>query len=214
MSAPGSAESATAYATVRGGERTAAEGVEVWLRGNVRPVLGIGAVAVAAAALAAGAAAAAGAGPTVVGSLGVGLAILALVVAALARVASGPRLGRRGAALVLRLSPWRAEEVPLRFVECVFPGSQPLTGPVLHHVHAADATAGAAPARRVGTLVIRFAERAVEWRERPTFAPWGTWHDGHAIVDGRWCAPLSAEVAREIGNRLLEAKREVVEPPR
>ena len=183
---------------------------EVWLRGNLRPVLGVGVVAAAAVALALGGAVAAGA-PSVVRALAALLAAVVAVVAALAVAAAGPRLGRRGDALLVRLSPWRTDEVPLAIVECVFPGSQPVTGPVLEHVHAdadADAAGDPSPARRVGTLVIRFAERARDWRDRPTFAAWGTWHDGHAIVDGRWCEPLSAAVAQRISQRLLEAKRE------
>ncbi|MFM9059111.1 MAG: hypothetical protein ACKOSQ_08315, partial [Planctomycetaceae bacterium] len=160
--------------------------------------------------LALGGAAAAGAGPAVVGTLAGLAAVVAGAVAVLARAASGLRLGRRDGAMLLRLSPWRTDAVPLGVVECVFPGSQRLAGPVLAQAceDGADAGASVPSARRVGTLVIRFAERATEWRERPTFAAWGTWHDGHVVLDGRWCEPLSAEVARSIGQRLLEAKRE------
>lgn len=203
-------EVATGYAAARSDERPAAGRDEVWLRGNVRPVLGIGALACGGAALALGGAVAAGAGPALIGTLGGATAAVAVTVAVLARAASGLRLGRRDDRLLLRLSPWRTDAVPLGVVECVFPGSQPLPVPGLPRasVDEADAAGSATSARRVGTLVIRFAERATEWRQRPTFAAWGTWHDGHAVVDGRWCEPLSAEVARSIGQRLLEAKRE------
>lgn len=186
---------------------------EIWLRGNARPILAAGAVVCGGLVLALGAVAMV-AGPAVVWPLALVLAfpvaVVAGLVGVLVAVAAGPRLGRRGQALLVRLSPWSTAEVPLAAVECVFPGSQPLVGPVLREVHAAEDGSGAGPAsaRRVGTLVIRFAERARDWRERPTFAPWGTWHDGHAIIDGRWCEPLSAEVARTISQRLLEAKRE------
>ena len=192
----------------RAGGSRAAGTEEAWLRGNVRPVLGGGSVLVGGALVATGLAAAWGAASSLVWALAGATALVAAVVVALGRLAAGVRVGRRGAALVVRLSPWRTETVPLGAVECVFPGSRPLDGPRLRHAHAADEDAIAPSGRRVGTLVIRFAERAVEWRERPTFAPWGTWHDGHAIVDGRWCEPLSAAVARTISERLLEAKRE------
>lgn len=181
----------------------------MWLRGNVRPVLGLGLFCGGLLAIAVGAAVMAGARPALVRGLAAMLGIVVVGGAGLAVAAAGLRLGRRGDALLVRLSPWRTEAVPLAVVECVFPGSQPLTGPVLEHVHeATDAGTGPAPTRRVGTLVIRFAERAREWRDRPTFAGWGTWHDGHAIIDGRWCEPLSAAAAQRIGQRLLEAKRE------
>lgn len=111
-----------------------------------------------------------------------------------------PRLARRGGALVVRLQPLVAHEVPLDVVECVFPGSQPL--PPRSHEPDAD------PDRRVGTIVIRLAERATAWRQRPTFVPWGTWKDGHIVIDGRWCQRLSPEFTRSLGSRLVEAKRE------
>lgn len=175
----------------------------------MRPVLAAGAAVCGALAAALGAVAAGGPS-TAAWPIAAALALAVTVVATLTMVAAGPRLGRRGDALVVRLAPWQTAHVPLTVVECVFPGSQPLVGAVLRDVHAGadDSAARAAPARRVGTLVIRFAERAHDWRERPTFAPWGTWHDGHAIIDGRWCEPLTAEVARTISQRLLEAKRE------
>lgn len=214
MDAPGAARPATDYATGPRGGSASADADEVWLRGNVRPVLALGGLAVVGAAASAVTAVALGAGPAIVWSC-VAVAVFAgLVAVALARAASGIRVGRRGHALVLRLSPRRVDVVPLAVVECVFPGSRPLAGTELggDAVEDGDGPAGAEPpTRRVGTLVIRFAERAAEWRERPTFAAWGTWRDGHAIVDGRWCEPLSAEVARRIGARLLEAKREAVD---
>jgi hypothetical protein len=64
----------------------------------------------------------------------------------------------------------------------------------------------------VGTVVIRLAERAAAWKQRPTFPAWGTWDDGHVVIDGRWCAPLSLEVTKQLGQRILEAKREVAAP--
>ena len=118
-------------------------------------------------------------------------------------VAGRPRLARRGDELLVHLSPFVVRRVPLEVVECVFHGSQPLES---------AATAAAGPPLRVGTLVLRLAERAVEWRERPTFTPWGTWQDGHIICDGRWCEPLTVEVARGVGSRLFEAKRETRPP--
>ena len=129
----------------------------------------------------------------------VGLAAaLAAVAGVFVHAAGQPRLARRGDRLVARLAPFSVHEVPLEIVECVFHGSQPL-----------DAPAGLPPLR-VGTIVVRLAERATEWRQRPTFSPWGTWTDGHIVCDGRWCEPLSVERARAISASLLEAKREVV----
>jgi hypothetical protein len=177
--------------------KAAAETVDVWLRGNPRPAAVGAAVLVLAggaafvAAWACGAPAAALVALAAAGGVGVAFA-LGLLAAAMA-----PRLERRGGSVRIRLAPLAAHDVPLEIVECVFPGSQPL----------GDA-AGAGP-RRVGTVVMRLAERATAWRSRPTFAAWGSWQDGHVVIDGRWCEPLSLEVTRHLGQRILEAKREV-----
>lgn len=176
--------------------KAAAETVDVWLRGNPRPAAVGAAVLVLAgggafvAAWACGAPAAALVALAAAGGVGVAFA-LGLLAAAMA-----PRLERRGGSVRIRLAPLAAHDVPLEIVECVFPGSSPLEG-------------SAAAPRRVGTVVIRLAERAVDWKQRTTFAPWGTWNDGHVVIDGRWCAPLSLEVTKQLGQRILEAKREV-----
>jgi len=143
-------------------------------------------------------------GSAVVAALAGGAVAAPLLGMALA--ALQPRLERRNAALVVRLQPLVAHRVPLAVVECVFPGSQPLpraSGPTM-----------VPPDRRVGTIVIRLAERATEWRHRSTFTPWGTWDDGHIVIDGRWCEPLLPDFTRSLGGRLMEAKREagVVRP--
>lgn len=178
---------------------------EIWVRGNPRPVIGLAvaglvlAVALAAALVTVGGAMLPSRGVAV----GSAAAVLLVALAAAGLLLFGglqPRLARRGGALVVRLQPLVAHEVPLEVVECVFPGSQPLPP----RSHEPDAE----PDRRVGTIVIRLAERATAWRQRPTFTPWGTWEDGHIIIDGRWCQRLSPEFARGLGGRLVEAKRE------
>jgi hypothetical protein len=179
---------------------------EVWLAGNVRPAAGLGLLAVAVG-LAGVVAALAGGGGWIVWPLAAVASGLGVTAGVLAGAASRPRLACRSGVLVVRLSPWRADEVPLDVVECVFHGSQPLTGAALEHTHDVGPPDGAAPTRRVGTLVIRLAERASDWRSRATFPPWGSWDDGHVVVDGRWCEPLSPALARSIGERLVAAKR-------
>ena len=166
----------------------AGEHNEVWLQGNLRPVIAISLVAGIAAALTVVAVAIVA--PPAWALLAVAAAgglLLALLVM-LAWAAAQPRLVRRGNSVA----------VPLEVVECVFRGTEPIV-----------ASEEAAPRFRVGTLILRIAERATEWRERETFRPWGSWDDGHIVIDGRWCAPLSAESARQIATRLAELKREL-----
>jgi len=175
---------------------------EVWLRGNLRPAAAVAALAtllglaiVAAAILAALAAAfiaaAAAAACLLVAAGGYGL-----------WMASRPRLARAGDSLEAWLSLAGPQRVPLDVVECIFRGSEPLPG--------RPAGQEDGPAKfRVNTVVVRLAERATDWRARETFRPWGTWEDGHLVVDGRWCEPLSPETVRGVATRLIEAKREL-----
>lgn len=177
--------------------------VEVWLRGNARPAVGLLVATLLLAALAVAAVVAAQSPAWVEGGVAfVALGIVAAV-GGLVWAASLPRLVRRGDALDVRLSPLAVHRVPLEVVECVFPGTQPLPSGGGEH----EAT------RRVSTLVLRLAERAVDWRSRPVAAAWGAWDDGSIVFDGRWCEPLSAGLAREVSARLLEARREVTTSP-
>ena len=111
-----------------------------------------------------------------------------------------PRLVRQGSCLVVQVSPVARETVPLDIVECFFPGS--------NRLDAEGAPAGGEQiAFRVGTLIIRLAERALDYRRRDTFSPWVTWDDSCIVLDGRWCERLTPEFARELGARLVAAKR-------
>ena len=172
---------------------------EVWLRGNTRPVAGLATlVGIAAAAILTPVVAAGAPGWLVWSILGGSVAAVAGL-AAIGRAAARPRLSRAGDHLEIRLSPTAVERVPLDVVECVFRGTEPL----------AEGSGDAPPRFRVGTLVVRFAERAAEWRSRPAFRAWGSWDDGHAVIDGRWCEPLSRATVERIAAALVEAKRQL-----
>lgn len=178
---------------------------EVWLRGNARP-----AALLVAAAIATGTALVVLAVLPQTAAVGlpcaIGFAVLAgPAVAAVAIAAIQPRLSRRGDMLRVRLAPLAAHDVPVEFVECFFMGSHVLPDP-----QGRDDV----PTQRVGTLVMRVAERATAWQARPTFAPWGSWADGAVVFDGRWCEPLSVELARGLSARLVEARRSSAERTR
>ncbi|MFM7137617.1 MAG: hypothetical protein ACKO1M_11195 [Planctomycetota bacterium] len=179
----------------------AAKRREVWLRGNVRPVAGLAVITIVVAAAIVAGFAAAGLAPAAWLAGGLAAALLAAA-AVVARAAAAPRLVRAGERLEVRLVPGRVGRVPLEVVECVFGGSELLPEP------GGDE---ASPRLRVGTLVVRFAERATEWKTRPAFRPWGTWDDGNAVIDGRWCEPLSRETVQRIAASLIDAKRSVAE---
>jgi len=167
---------------------------EVWLRGNPRPALALlGIVGLSAVAMAVVVKLAA---PPWVFVPVVVVGIVEVVVAGfLAWRASRPRLVWDGDVVEIRLAPFGVHRVPLVMVECVFPGSRSIV----------EATEG--EGRRVGTLILRIAERAGEWQARSTSPSWGSWEDGQVVFDGRWCEPLSPQLARDISTRLLEARR-------
>ncbi len=181
---------------------------EVWLRGNLRPAAGL---AVLATLLGVGLVAAAIAAGLAVAVIAVCAAAACLLVAAGGYglwMAARPRLARAGDTLEAWLSLSGPQRVPLEVVECIFRGSEPLPLPGQLPGELAGQE-GAPPKWRVGTLVVRLAERATDWQARETFRPWGTWEDGHLVVDGRWCEPLTPETVRGVAAKLLEAKREV-----
>jgi hypothetical protein len=184
------------------------ERCEVWLRGNLRPVLGI--ALVVAAVLAAVAAVVLRADPSPLG-WGMVAALTAcsgVVVGGCLAIAARPRLVRLGSVVRVCLAPLSAHDLPLEIIECVFSGSASLAGDAAGSPE--DEPADEGPGRRVGTVVMRLAERATAWRERPTLASWGRWRDGYIVFDGRWCEPLSPEFVRGLSQRLVEAKRELV----
>lgn len=177
---------------------------EIWLRGNLRPMAGIAGVfsLVCAGLLAATIWPSAPASTTTCRLIYGFSGLVALVMSALLRAASRPRLERVGNALRVRLSPFRTDDVPLELVECFFLGSSNLGG-------GQSRQRDDLPAYKTATLVIRIAERAKEWQSRPSFEPWGNWSEGSIVCDGRWCQPLSVDLARWLSGRLVEAKREV-----
>ncbi|MCX7432139.1 MAG: hypothetical protein NTY17_14240 [Planctomycetia bacterium] len=126
--------------------------------------------------------------------------VAAGLVGVLAYAAARPRLERVGGCLRVRLSPTAVEDVPLDAVECFFQGSNPID-------RSGELTCGDRAAFRVNTLVMRLAERAADFSKRATFTPWGTWDDGYVVFDGRWCEPLSTDLARRLSRQLVEAKR-------
>lgn len=179
--------------------RTAGEQAEVWLRANHRPVLGLAIGPGIALAVVGFLVAAVAPGPAAAAAVAAATGALAAGLIALAAVALRPRLVRRGDQLEVRLTPLGVERVPLELVECLFRGSEPLPATGDEHGQ---------PRYRVGTLVVRLAERAEAWRSRPTFRPWGGWEDGHITIDGRWCEPLTRERVGQIAERLIAAKRQ------
>ena len=183
------------------------ERCEVWLRGNLRPVLGLALVVVTVLAAVAAAVLRAGSTPMGWGVVAALAACSGVVVGGCLAIAARPRLVRLGSVVRVCLTPLSAHDLPLEIIECIFSGSASLAAEAAGSPE--DERADEGEGRRVGTVVMRLAERAAEWRERPALPSWGRWRDGYIVFDGRWCEPLSAEFVRGLSQRLIEAKREL-----
>jgi hypothetical protein len=134
--------------------------------------------------------------------LAVGIGLVAVAVVVVTWQAALPRLAVRGDMLLVPVGSLGVEQLPLDAVECFFLGSQRLD-------RSGSPTAGDEPAFRVGTLVVRVAERAAkrhadEWTARGLFA---AWEEGYLVIDGRWTEPLTVETLRRVNGRLAQAKR-------
>ena len=134
-----------------------------------------------------------------------GLGILSCIIGYLAFTAKQGRIFLKDSELIVRIGPASVERLPLDAVECFFLGSKPLD-------HSGDPVASDEAAFRVGTLVVRVAERYGHLASGRR-GPWACWEDGYLVVDGRWSEPLVVETLRRINGRLAVAKRQPVVDP-
>ena len=134
-----------------------------------------------------------------------GLGILSCIIGYLAFTAKQGRIFLKDSELIVRIGPASVERLPLDAVECFFLGSQPLD-------HSGNPVASDEAAFRVGTLVVRVAERYGHLASGRR-GPWACWEDGYLVVDGRWSEPLVVETLRRINGRLAVAKRQPVVDP-
>ena len=134
-----------------------------------------------------------------------GLGMLACFIGYVAFTAKQGRIFLQDSELMVRIGPASIEKLPLDAVECFFLGSQPLD-------RSGDPVASEEAAFRVGTLVVRVAERYGHLASGRR-GPWACWEDGYLVVDGRWSEPLVVETLRRINGRLAVAKRQPVVDP-
>ena len=134
-----------------------------------------------------------------------GLGILSCIIGYVAFTAKQGRIFLEDAESMVRIGPASVEKLPLDAVECFFLGSQSLD-------RSGDSVASDEAAFRVGTLVVRVAERYGHLASGRR-GPWACWEDGYLVVDGRWSEPLVVETLRRINGRLAVAKRQPVIDP-
>jgi hypothetical protein len=134
----------------------------------------------------------------------IGLAVAVLGVVAIALLAwqmAVPRLASDRGELLIFLRAGRAIRLPAEFAECFFLSS------------GAGQIAAAGSDRPVRNLVLRVAEKAVDYQKREVTAVLGSWSEGYITFHGAWCEPLNLEVVTNL-NAKLSAVRESLQESR
>jgi hypothetical protein len=168
---------------------------ETWVRSNTRAVA-VGLV-LPALLLIAGLVCLLFFGTPVVKWLGIGIIVAAgLLTITLLWLMRLPRLGYEDGWLLVYLSSTMPERVPIDVVECFFLGqSLSLVVP---------GRKAAVPAR---AIVVRLAESAAEWQNRPTRPALGEWSQGYITLGGTWCEPIHPRLLQRLNERLVEIQR-------
>ena len=170
--------------------------MEIWLRTNVRAVLfgailplAVGLVGMALCLGLPGRAPAAW-----VRGVGIGLIVVAgLTIVLLVLQLRQPRLAYCDGQLLVWLRSGSPIRVPIGAVECFWLG------------HGASLLPGKRNERtETQTIVIRIADKAVEWRQQEVKPQLGAWCDGYVTIRGTWCEPLNLEVVNRLNRRLAE----------
>lgn len=125
----------------------------------------------------------------------IGIGLLGLL--ALAREMVRPRLSYAGGRLRVHLGSGPPEEVPIEFVECFFLGQ----GSSMVRDHSGNEP-------EVATVIVRIAERAVDYRHRDVKAALGHWCEGYITLRGTWCEPIDNDQLLALNRRLVAAQRE------
>jgi hypothetical protein len=125
-----------------------------------------------------------------------------LAICSLLYLASQPRIAFRNAELLLYLGSPAGQRVPIEYVEVFFRGQ------------AASMIAGRseqqiADGPETSTVVVRIAERALDWHQRPVKTMLGQWCGGYITVRGTWCEPITAELIQRLNHRLVDVQREL-----
>ena len=170
--------------------------MEIWLRTNVRAVL-FGAIL----PLAVGAVGLVlclglpGRDPSPwMRGLGIGLIVAGgFTIALLLLQLRQPRLAYSDGQLLLWLRSGPPIRVPISAIECFWLG------------HGASLLPGKRNERtETQTIVIRIADKAVEWRQQEVKPQLGGWCDGYITIRGTWCEPLNLNVVNRLNQRLAE----------
>ena len=111
-----------------------------------------------------------------------------------------PRIARVGDELLFYLRSGAPLGVPLTVVEGFLLGQGPS---YLRHDRPDESTAA--------TVVVRIADRAIDFGNRETKPALGTWCNHYVTIRGTWCEPLTLELVTRLNARLAEAQAAALE---
>ncbi|MCA9262209.1 MAG: hypothetical protein KDA60_00110 [Planctomycetales bacterium] len=127
------------------------------------------------------------------GLLLVGTGLVWLLLLLLIR--NAPRIACSRDHLFLYIRSGRPVEIPLDAVECFFLGQGP--SGIATPNGESEAT----------NVIVRLADRAVEWKSGDTARRLAHWCDGYVTISGTWCEPINGEVVGQLNSLLVERKR-------
>ncbi len=127
-------------------------------------------------------------------AVGIGLIVIAgITIALLLLQLRQPRLAYCDGRLLVWLRSGAPIRVPIGAIECFWLG------------HGASLLPGKRNERiETQTIVIRIADKAVEWRQQEVKPQLGAWCDGYITIRGTWCEPLNIDVVNRLNRRLAE----------
>lgn len=129
--------------------------------------------------------------------LGWALAALGLLAAlSLALELLRPRLAIRGEHLLVYGGFGRPIKTPLSIVECFLLGQGPAMLPGKRNEN-----------REALTLVVKLADSAADWANRPLRPMIGYWCGGYITLRGAWCERLDVPLVNRLNARLAEAQK-------
>ena len=112
-----------------------------------------------------------------------------------------PLLAYQNGELLVYLNPPHVIKIPIELVEVFFAGQSDSFMPNPRAHHAEDQLSESR------NIVIRLAERAVEYHQRKVKPIFGQWEDGYIVVRGTWIEPISKETFRFLNRSLVAAHR-------
>jgi hypothetical protein len=131
-------------------------------------------------------------------SIGLAVAVLLFLwmLVPLIHMSRLPRLAYADGELLVYLPPHMPARVPIDVVEVFFLGQGDAPLPKL-----------AGRDTETQNIVVRLAESAAEWKQRPVGGAYGLWCENYITIRGSWCEPITPELMQQINDRLIAVQR-------